>query len=132
MPTLSYLDRLDEYFDYIEEFRKIQWSSSYTKRDERLLFKEYIMSDENGSLHIHKQSQFDIHSISKLMAKAAIYDLEKKSRISTSDLVSNYIDDFPNGDKMTIQHLMDNQSGLPRGFEEDIPNLITKKSRRSH
>ena len=78
-----------------------------------------VNPDKTGSSFIDVSSQFDIHSISKLMAKAIIIDMENRNLLKRSDSLGKYLSEFPNGDKITIQHLMDNTSGLPRE-----PNLI--------
>ena len=116
--------KLDEYFQTLTTLEKFNGVALVERSGDRILFKEYNMSGNvESTLNIHKLSQFDIHSISKLMAKAAVLDLEKESLISSSDKISDYIPGFPEGDRISIQHLLDNQSGLPRGFTHEIPNL---------
>ena len=120
-------DKLDGYFQTLKTLEKFNGVVLIEKEGTQILFKEYNMPENPASsLHVKKQSQFDIHSISKLMAKAAVVDLEKENLLLSSDRISKFISDFPNGDKITIQHLMDNQSGLPRGFTNETSNLIEK------
>jgi hypothetical protein len=119
--------KLDEYFLTLTTLEKFNGVVLIEQEGKQLLFKEFNMSENAASsLNVIKQSQFDIHSISKLMAKAVIVDLEKENLLSRSDKISKFISEFPNGDKITILHLIDNQSGLPRGFTKEISNLIEK------
>ncbi len=119
--------QLDEYFQTLKDLGKFNGVVLVQQEGERILYDVYNMSeDSENSMHVNKQSQFDIHSISKLMAKAAVADMEKENLISSSSTVSDFIPDFPNGEKITIQHLLNNQSGLPRNFKPEIPNLIKK------
>lgn len=116
---------LNEYFESLKRLQKFNGVVLVEKEGKRLLFKEYNMTDdETSTLKVDKQSQFDIHSISKLMAQAAVCDLEKENLITRSSNVADYIADFPRGDEISIQFLIDNQSGLPRRFSQKIPNLI--------
>ncbi len=124
-PAVS--SKLNEYFQTLRDLKKFNGVVIIQQDEKLLLFEVYNMSESSEStLHVKKHSQFDIHSISKLMAKAVIVDLEKDNQISASDYISNYIPDFPNGDKITIKHLLENQSGLPRGFNYELSNLIEK------
>lgn len=132
-PTFSaeqpaFSKQLDAYFQALTNLKKFNGVVLVQREGERIHFEAYNMQeDKTHSLYIDKQAQFDIHSISKLMAKAAIIDLEQANLLSRKDKVSKFIKDFPSGDKISIQHLMDNQSGLPRGFTKEIPDLIDKK-----
>jgi len=94
------------------------------KHDVEVLQDVYIMDEDIESLAVTTSSQFDIHSISKLMAKAAVLNLESEERINRQSTIDTFLPDFPNGDRITIQHLLDNQSGLPREFSRDFPDLI--------
>lgn len=125
----SFYIKLDEYFQKLKTLKKFNGVVLIEQEGKRLLFEVYNMSEsDTSSLRVVKESQFDIHSISKLMAKAVIVDLEKENLISVTDKVSSFIPNFPNGNRITIKHLLDNQSGLPRGLSVKIENLIEKNS----
>lgn len=66
------------------------------------------------SLRVAPDYQFDIHSVSKLMAAALLVKLEADHRLSRTDPVAKYLPDFPNGQQITIRHLLEHRSGLPR------------------
>ncbi|MCW5518777.1 beta-lactamase family protein [Aureitalea sp. L0-47] len=119
---------LDEYFKTLSGLNKFNGAVLISKDDHRILFNTYNIPKGPSTLRITKNSQFDIHSISKLMAKAVVIDLEKEGRISQSDRVSKFIPDFPAGNNITIKHLIENQSGLPREFNDEVPNLIEKSA----
>jgi len=88
---------------YVQDYKSQPFSKSYT-----------IDSDPASTAYVSYESQFDIHSVSKLIAKAIIIKLEQEGKLKRSDYIHQYIPDFPKGDQITIQHLMDNSSGLPR------------------
>lgn len=126
-PHADLITKVDEYFSRLTELQKFNGSILLQKDGKVILTETYNMKgDVPRSMKVSEHSQFDIHSISKLMAKAALVKLETETKISKSDKLQKYIPDFPEGNKITIQHLINNQSGLPRRFSVKHENLIDK------
>ena len=118
---------LDEYFEALTKLKKFNGGVLVQRDGKVVLHKAFNMEqDVNSSLYVSENSQFDIHSISKLMAKACIVNLEKAGLITREDKVSKYISDFPKGKMISIQNLLDNTSGLPRELSVKQENLIEK------
>src|SRR5262245_16928560 len=57
-------------------------------------------------------TRFHIASISKPFTAAAILILEQRGLLRVSDPVSRFLPDFPNGQKITLQHLLTHTSGI--------------------
>jgi len=55
---------------------------------------------------------FQIGSMTKQFTAIAILMLEQDGKLNTNDPVSKYIKDYPNGDKITIHHLLTHTSGI--------------------
>jgi CubicO group peptidase (beta-lactamase class C family) len=55
---------------------------------------------------------FQIGSITKQFTSAIILQLEEKNKLSLQDKLSKYIPDYPNGDQITIEHLLTHTSGV--------------------
>lgn len=55
---------------------------------------------------------FQIGSMTKQFTAIAILMLEEQGRLSIKDPVSKYIPDFPNGNNITIHHLLTHTSGI--------------------
>lgn len=125
-PDQTLSEKLNSYFEALTEIKKFNGAVLVQKEGKTLLYKAYNMEAAVPSLHVQKKEQFDIHSISKLMAKACIAKLEQASLINRADKVSKYIPDFPKGNLISIQNLLDNSSGLPRRFSKKQENLIEK------
>ncbi|WP_343532666.1 serine hydrolase domain-containing protein [Pedobacter sp.] len=58
------------------------------------------------------QNVFQLGSITKQFTAIAILMLEEAVKLSTQDPISKYIPDYPNGDKITIHHLLTHTSGI--------------------
>ncbi|MEE4208595.1 MAG: serine hydrolase domain-containing protein, partial [Parvularcula sp.] len=96
-------------------------------RDGKLLHRAaYELADEElPSLSVSIDSQFDLRSVSKLFAKASVYELEAAGAMDPDMPIAVVFPDFPRGDEITIRHLMDNTSGLPREYTTLERPLIT-------
>ncbi|MCM3625770.1 beta-lactamase family protein [Paenibacillus glycanilyticus] len=61
----------------------------------------------------HSETKFRIGSISKLFTAAGILLLQEQGKLSVNDKLNRFISDYPNGDKITIHHLLTHTSGIP-------------------
>lgn len=114
---------LENYFSALTQLEKFNGCVLVEKENQQLLRKAFnITANKKNPLFVNIEDQFDIHSVSKLMANAAIIQLENEGKIKRSDFIEKYIPTFPNGDKITILHLMENRSGLPR----ELSSIETK------
>ena len=126
-PLVSkFSENLDEYFNALLELKQFNGVVLVEKDGELILRKAYNLKEQtNESLFVTTEHQFDLRSISKLIAKYSLKKMEANGLISTDDTIDKFIRDFPNGDKITLNHLINNQSGLPREFtDEDNLNLF--------
>ncbi|BAV06445.1 CubicO group peptidase, beta-lactamase class C family [Filimonas lacunae] len=55
---------------------------------------------------------FQLGSMTKQFTAVAILMLEQQGKLSVGDPVSKYISDYPNGNKITIHHLLTHTSGI--------------------
>ena len=114
----------NEYMTKLTRLEQFNGVVLLKKDDQVILRKAYNMRDDkNSKLYVHEDSQFDIRSIAKLFAKVSVVDLEQKGLLNRNDLLEKYLPDFPNGNKITIEHLIHNKSGLPREFS-DVENTL--------
>ncbi|HEY0458161.1 MAG TPA: serine hydrolase [Pyrinomonadaceae bacterium] len=60
------------------------------------------------------ETRFRIGSLNKQLTAATVLLLEEKGKLKTQDTVAKFFADFPNGDQITIQHLLTHKSGLPK------------------
>ena len=121
----SLAERLDSYFSRLTELEQFNGDVLIRKRGQLLLRKAYNMqTDTSSSLYVQPGDRFDLRSVSKLLAKTTILQLERDGKLRRSDPVAAYLPDFPRGEEISIQHLMDHQSGLPREFNDSIGNLL--------
>ena len=68
-------------------------------------------------------TRFHIASVSKPFTAVAILQLEEQARLRVGDPVSRFIPDFPNGDRIKLEHLLTHTSGIPN--VNDLPDYDT-------
>ncbi|PIY07892.1 MAG: hypothetical protein COZ18_15095 [Flexibacter sp. CG_4_10_14_3_um_filter_32_15] len=126
--TSSFSKNADEYMTALTNLGQFNGVVLLEKNGKQILKKAYNLStkptDSLSSLWVTPQSQFDLRSIAKLFAKASIIKLESEGKLKQSDFLNKYISDFPNGNKITLEHLMHNRSGLPRELTTNNDNCF--------
>ena len=83
-------------------------------RGGRILFRQsYGMANYELNVPNSSLTRYHIASVSKPFTATAILQLQEQGRISVSDPVSKYVPGFPNGDRITLDHLLTHSSGIP-------------------
>jgi CubicO group peptidase (beta-lactamase class C family) len=94
-------------------------------RKGRIVFsKGYGMANYELNVLNTPQTRFHIASISKPFTGTAIMILAERGLLSVTDPLAKYIPDYPNGDKITIHHLLTHMSGVPN--VNDFPDYNNK------
>jgi CubicO group peptidase (beta-lactamase class C family) len=78
-----------------------------------LLSKGYGMANYELNIPNTPQTKFHLASVSKTFTAAAIMMLQERGLLNVSDPLTKFIPDYPNGDKITVHHLLTNTSGIP-------------------
>jgi CubicO group peptidase (beta-lactamase class C family) len=81
---------------------------------DRVLVKR-AYGESSYELHVANSAatRFHIASISKPFTAAAILILELRGLLRVSDPIARFLPDFPNGQKITLEHLLTQTSGIP-------------------
>jgi CubicO group peptidase (beta-lactamase class C family) len=70
----------------------------------------YGMANYELSVPNSPRTRFHIASVSKAFTAAAILQLQEEGRLSVSDRVSRFIQDFPRGKDITLDNLLTHTS----------------------
>ena len=93
-------------------------------RRARVLFRHaYGMANYELQSPNSPATRFHIASVSKPFTATAILQLEEQGRLSVSDPVAHFVSDFPNGDRIKLEHLLTHTSGIPN--VNDLPDYDT-------
>lgn len=77
-----------------------------------VLHKGYGYSHEEQKIPNDEHTVFCIASITKTFTAALILKLQEQGKLSVKDNVSKFMPGFPNGEKITIHHLLTHTSGI--------------------
>lgn len=83
------------------------------KKGKILLSKGYGLANTTSTISNSPTTKFKLASVSKQFTAMAIMILQEKGKLNTEDKLTKYIPDYPNGDKITIHHLLTHTSGIP-------------------
>jgi CubicO group peptidase (beta-lactamase class C family) len=83
------------------------------KKGKILLSKGYGMANTTSTISNSPTTKFKLASVSKQFTAMAIMILQENGKLSTEDKLIKYIPDYPDGDKITIHHLLTHTSGIP-------------------
>jgi len=118
-------EKMDTYFTALTALDKFNGVIAFSRDGNKIYHKAFnIKSDPTHSLFVKKDNQFDIHSVSKIMAHYLLLLVEQDGDISQQDVLSKFLPDFPRGKDITIEMLLQHRSGLPREFSNFEGRLI--------
>ncbi|MEZ5428087.1 MAG: serine hydrolase domain-containing protein [Pyrinomonadaceae bacterium] len=103
------------YFDA----RSFNGSVLIAKDGRILLEKSYGMANYELDIPNTPETKFHIASLSKSFTATAVLMLEERGKLSVRDPLSKFVPDFPNGDKITLHHLLTHTGGIAR----DLPDF---------
>ena len=83
-------------------------------KDSKIVFsKGYGLADRENNIANTPGTVFRIGSITKPITAIAIMQLHEKGKLDINDTLNKYLNNFPNGDKITIFNLLTHTSGIP-------------------
>ena len=105
--------RIDTYLKPYLELKGFNGAVLIARGGKILLRKGYGMANYELDIPNTPRTKFHIASISKPFTAAAIMLLVERSQLSVRDPLSRFIPDYPNGEKITLHHLLTHTSGVP-------------------
>ncbi len=100
------------------------------KGDEVIYERSFGFANREHGVAIGPETRFNVASISKPMTVIAFIKLAEQQKIAMTDKLAKWIPGFPNGDAITVEHLLRHRSGIPHrvteAFEETVPRTATE------
>ena len=87
-------------------------------RDTVLLVHGYGVAEATSGRPIAADTIFPIGSITKVFTALAVLQLHERGLLDLDDPVSDYLPEFPDGDRITLHHLLSHTAGVPRDLSE--------------
>jgi CubicO group peptidase (beta-lactamase class C family) len=112
--------------DYLKPFVE---SGNFTgavliARNGQIIFRQaYGMANYELRVPNSPLTRFHIASVSKPFTAIAILQLEEQGQLSVGDPVARFVPDFPDGNRIKLEHLLTHTSGIPN--VNDLPDYDT-------
>ena len=126
-------DQLDSLINAYTVSNLFHGSVLVAHKGEVLLHKGYGYRNAGNKQRHDTASIFQIGSVTKQFTAALILKLQELGKLSVDDRLTKYFPDYPNGDKITIRHLLNHTSGIfnytaNRGFmEKEVADIKTSE-----
>lgn len=104
--------RVDQYLQQLAEEKRFSGTVLIAKKGEILFQKGYGMANYELNVENTTDTKFQVGSITKQFTALAIMQLAEKGELDVQDPISKYFPDYPNGEKITIHHLLTHRSGI--------------------
>ena len=99
--------------DYMSSYDQFSGCVLLSKGDEVLLSKCYGMADYEEGIPNTLQTIFPISAVTTHFTAAAILLLEEEGLLDVGAPIGDYLPNYPNGEKITVHHLLTHTSGIP-------------------
>ena len=88
------------------------------------IIRTYGLANQEHQVAIAPETKFRIGSVTKQFTAAAILQLQEKKLLDLQVPISEYLPDYPQGDRITIHHLLTHTAGIPEYLNpEAFPDL---------
>ena len=104
--------QVDEYVKPYLDLAGFSGSILIAKGGKVLLSKGYGMANYELSVPNSARTKFHLASVSKTFTAAAIMILQERGKLNVRDPLTKFIPDYPNGERITLHHLLTNTSGI--------------------
>jgi len=121
--------KVDEYIEVHIKNGNFSGSILIAQNGEILLSKGYGMANIEQDVPNIAETKFRLGSVTKQFTAMAIMQLQEKGLLTVKDPLTKFIPDYPNGEKITIHHLLTHTSGIPN--ITDLPELQNIKTLNS-
>jgi len=86
-----------------------------------IISKQYGLADIEKRLEVQQANQFRIASVTKPITATTALKLVETGKLSLSDPLSKFFQNYPNGQNITIYHLLSHTSGIPNWWDGELP-----------
>ena len=118
----SKIKAIDDFLTRYEKLNKLNGTVLVSFKGEVLINKGYGYADFESKSYNDPQSIFQIYSITKTFTSTMIFKLIEQGKLSLNDRLSKFYPFFPNGDAISIEHLLTHTSGInDHSEQEDAP-----------
>jgi CubicO group peptidase (beta-lactamase class C family) len=118
-PDAALAAKIDTYIRPFVEGNNFPGAILVARGDDVLFSKAYGMANYELKVPNTPRHRFHLASLTKMFTAAAVLLLEEQGKLSTSDTVAKFLPDYPNGDRILLEHLLAHTAGVPNAEFSD-------------
>lgn len=103
---------VDNYLNNLSENLQFSGSVLISIKGDLIINKGYGMANFELDVPNTAETKLRLASLTKQFTAAAILQLVERNLLSLEDTLDKFISDYPDGDKVTIHHLLNHSSGI--------------------
>ncbi|MFC0774719.1 serine hydrolase [Terrimonas alba] len=123
--------RLEELLHAYAGQDKFNGSAFIVHKGKILLDKGYGLRNAGDKIRNDRNSIFQIGSITKQFTATILLKLQEGKKLNTTDKLSKYFPAYPNGDSITLEHLLTHTSGI-YSYTDDRAFMSTEVAKPSN
>ncbi len=122
--TAEAVAKIDAYLNAYAQTGKFSGSVTITQGQIGGITRSYDLANREHQVANTGTTKFRIGSVTKQVTAVAILQLQEKGLLDVQAPVSTYLPDYPNGDLITVHHLLTHTAGIPEYLDpETFPDL---------
>lgn len=114
------VQQIDDYLESLVNSRTFSGSVLIARNGDILLIKGYGCSEYNCQEKNTSETIFRTGSVTKPFTAVIVLKLYERKQLNLNDRLSRYCPDYPQGDRITIKHLLSNTSGIEDYTEMEV------------
>ncbi len=119
-------EKVDEYLKTFVKNDRFNGAILIAKNDKILLSKGYGYANRELGIQNIPEMKFRLGSVTKQFTAMLLMQLHERGELSIHDPIAKYLPDYPDGDQITIHHLMSHTAGIPNftSFPDYIKTMM--------
>lgn len=106
-------ERISKWIERYESNGYLNGSILIASNESILLNKGFGMANWEHAVPNKPTTKFRIGSLTKAFTSMAIFQLHEKGKLCIDDSIGKFLNEYPDGDKITIYHCLTSTSGIP-------------------
>ncbi|MGB7251911.1 MAG: serine hydrolase [Phormidesmis sp.] len=117
--------QIDTYLNALFEMGRFSGTVAITQGEAATVTRSYGLANRAHQVANAPTTKFRIGSVTKQFTAAAILQLAEKGQLDVQAPVSTYLPDYPNGDRITVHHLLTHTAGISEYLNPEVfPDLL--------
>lgn len=123
--TAAAMAEIDAYLEAYYQTQRFSGSIIVTLGDQAVVTRSHGLANREHGVENTPDTKFRIGSITKQFTAVAILQLQEQGLLDVQAPISTYLPDYPEGDRVTIHHLLTHTAGIPEYLNLEVfPDLI--------